>query len=58
MSPLHGRDHSVDRLIADSQQLRAQLLATVDKLDEFVAAFAEEVDVELEQEPGDGSEHT
>jgi hypothetical protein len=31
MSPLHRRNHSVDRLINESTELRAQLTATVEE---------------------------
>lgn len=44
MSPLHRRNHSVDKIISDSEQLRAQLVATVEQLELFVAEFARELD--------------
>jgi len=54
MSPLWRRPRDVDRLLAESQELRAQLVATVAMLDRFVEAFNDEV--EHEQEPGSDSD--
>jgi hypothetical protein len=53
VSPLWRQPRDVDRLLAESQELRARLVATVEMLDRFVEAFNDEA--EHEQEPGDGS---
>lgn len=54
MSPLWRQPRDVDRLLAESSELRAQLVATVAMLDRFVEAFNDEA--EHEQEPGGDSE--
>lgn len=59
MSPLHRRNNSVDRVINESTELRAQLTATVEELERFVAEFAKELDIQLpeqrtDDEPGVG----
>lgn len=51
MSPLWRQPRDVDKLLAESQELRAKLLATVDMLDRFVEAFNDET--EHEQHPGE-----
>jgi hypothetical protein len=46
MSPLHRRNHNVDKIILESEELRAQLVATVEQLELFVAEFAKELEEE------------
>lgn len=53
MSPLHRRNASVDKLIKDSAQLRAQLTATVAELEKFVEQLSQELE---EQEPEAGED--
>ncbi|MCW2904204.1 MAG: hypothetical protein JWO67_6469 [Streptosporangiaceae bacterium] len=44
MSPLHRRRPGVDKLIADSTELRQQLADTVEQLDRFVEALNNEIE--------------
>jgi hypothetical protein len=52
MSPLHRRNHNVDKIILESEELRAQLVATVEELERFVAAFSKEIEEE-DRSPGE-----
>jgi uncharacterized protein YeaO (DUF488 family) len=59
MSPLHRRPNGVDKIIQDSTELRAQLTATVEELERFVAEFVKEIELEEQQqqrEPGVGED--
>jgi hypothetical protein len=44
VSPIHRRNNSVDKIILDSEEIRAQLVATVEQLELFVAEFARELE--------------
>jgi hypothetical protein len=55
MSPLHRRNHNVDKIILESEELRAQLVATVEELERFVAAFSKEFE-EQGRCPGEDDE--
>lgn len=59
MSPLHRRPNSADKIIQDSTELRAQLTATVEELERFVAEFVKEIELEELQhgEPGVGEDY-
>lgn len=46
MSPFHAHNHSIDKLIKDSAELRGKLSATVEELERFVSEFAKEIEAE------------
>jgi hypothetical protein len=58
MSPLHRRPNGVDKIIQDSAELRAQLTATVEELERFVAEFTKEIELEEQRcrKPGVGED--
>jgi hypothetical protein len=53
MSPLHRRNHNVDKIILESAGLRAQLVATVEELERFVTEFCHELEEENREGPGE-----
>ena len=53
MSALWRRPDDVDKLLADSRELRETLAATVKQLERFVEAFNAEARDEPKREPGD-----